>query len=335
MAAKMWLTWENQNRNDDLAKAFRIRLVKREYDRFWLPIRYFVCVLVTTRDLFLERPKLVVCQYPSLVLNLLVIAIRPFLRFRYVIDAHNVILEDLGRSFLVRWMVALCLTRADMVLVTNDWVASLLPVSKYRCAILPDALPEIDEEPRPSWLSEDTGDYITLIASFSSDEPIREFITGYVSSGTDAVLYVTGNTARAGELLDLASSRVIFTGYISDSDFAGLVAHSRCVVDLTTREGCLVRGGYEALAAGVPIILSDTNVLRDIFSGAAIFTRNEVSAYSDAINIACDTSHITKANVAEAREKYMIRWRELFLTANACFDSKSTILTPEYREPSE
>jgi hypothetical protein len=48
------------------------------------------------------------------------------------------------------------------------------------------------------------------------------------------------------------------------------------VIDLSTRERCLLCGAYEAVAAGKPMILSRTRTLMDYFTRGAVFTDNTV-----------------------------------------------------------
>ena len=46
------------------------------------------------------------------------------------------------------------------------------------------------------------------------------------------------------------------------------------IIDLMTRQDCLAGGAYEAVAAGTPLIVSNSEVLRRQFSSGTLFTDN-------------------------------------------------------------
>ena len=54
-------------------------------------------------------------------------------------------------------------------------------------------------------------------------------------------------------------------------------------MDLTTLEDCLLCGAYEALAAGKPLVISNTRALADYFGAAAILTDNTPEAISERV----------------------------------------------------
>ena len=80
------------------------------------------------------------------------------------------------------------------------------------------------------------------------------------------------------------------------------------VIDLSTRERCLLCGAYEAVAAGKPMILSRTQTLMDYFTRGAVFTDNRVSDLPHSIrNAILDL----RRREAELRAEVAILRREL------------------------
>ena len=50
------------------------------------------------------------------------------------------------------------------------------------------------------------------------------------------------------------------------------------IIDLTTRENCLLCGAYEAVACGTPLILSNTKTLRNYFNSGSVYVDNTVES---------------------------------------------------------
>ena len=68
---------------------------------------------------------------------------------------------------------------------------------------------------------------------------------------------------------------VRFTGYVPDPEYYGLMRASDAVLCLTTREHTMQRGACEALSMGVPIVTSDTDLLRTYFRMGTVHVRND------------------------------------------------------------
>ena len=64
------------------------------------------------------------------------------------------------------------------------------------------------------------------------------------------------------------------TRYLSEDDYVALLRDADVIVDLTTRENCLVCGAYEALALARPLVVSETAALRELLGNGALYTRN-------------------------------------------------------------
>jgi len=58
------------------------------------------------------------------------------------------------------------------------------------------------------------------------------------------------------------SDNLTLTAFIDDNAYVTLLYSCDLIVDLTTREDCLVCGAYESVSAEKPLLLSDTTALR-------------------------------------------------------------------------
>jgi glycosyltransferase involved in cell wall biosynthesis len=95
---------------------------------------------------------------------------------------------------------------------------------------------------------------------------------------------VTGNSRRLAEYLkrDLPANLQL-TGFLSDAGYAGLITSADAVMTLTTRDHTMLRGAYEAIYQGTPVIVSDWPLLRRAFDRGAIHVDNSVPAIVDAV----------------------------------------------------
>jgi glycosyltransferase involved in cell wall biosynthesis len=71
---------------------------------------------------------------------------------------------------------------------------------------------------------------------------------------------------------------VHLTGFVPDDVYYGLMDASDAVLCLTTRDHTMQRGACEALSMGVPIITSDTALLRTYFRMGTVHVRNDRDA---------------------------------------------------------
>jgi len=88
---------------------------------------------------------------------------------------------------------------------------------------------------------------------------------------------------------------------VTDCEYISLLRSCDLVMDLTTRQACMVCGGYEAVAAGTPLLLSDTEVLRKYFNRGCLYTDNT------AVDIAAKLNLARMSRDALAREILLLR----------------------------
>jgi glycosyltransferase involved in cell wall biosynthesis len=264
------LTWFDHRRTTELCEGLRIELLSLTTRRRGLA-RYLELAMRTLPAIARRRPKAVLVQNPSLILAVLMALLRPFFRYRLVVDAHNEAVEPyINRTHHVRWLTHWALRAANLTIVTNSYLAQTVQRLGGQPFVLPDRVP------RPPQLKQRTlaGDFpLLLISTFAPDEPLREVMEAV--RGTDWALYVTGNHKKASaELLAAAPPNVIFTGFLSESEYWEHMAACGAVIDLTTMPNCLVCGGYEAAALAKPLLLTHSPAAVDLFGDAAVFTDN-------------------------------------------------------------
>jgi len=115
-------------------------------------------------------------------------------------------------------------------------------------------------------------------------------------------IHVTGNVDAHRHLLpEDVPSNIHFTGFLPEAEFVDLLASSEAVIDLTTWPDCLVCGGYESMALGTPLILSDSPVNRQTFVGGVLYCDNTASGIAEAVKEVLVTGATLRAKVRDGQ----------------------------------
>ena len=116
----LWITWENQRRNNGISDALYWKLCCFVYDDKTHIERYIKSIVRTLAVVAEEKPTVIGAQNPSLVLSTLILLMAPIFRYKTVIDAHNAgIYPSKKRYGILLWISKLIQRWADITLVTN------------------------------------------------------------------------------------------------------------------------------------------------------------------------------------------------------------------------
>ena len=313
----VWICWERQRRNRELARALGIPLHEMGHldsvrPRSW---KYLRGLAATTLILLRKRPRLVVAMNPSIVLAAWCVTIGRLSPMRVVVDAHNSGLHPMeGRSRALSRLAGYVMRYADLVIVSNRGLVPIVESKGGRSVVLPDRLPDMGMG-RPMDLPGTCN--VVFICTFAADEPYRAVFAAAEQLPDDWVVHVTGNAARAGIELTNLPANVRLTGFLPEDDFVGLLRGADAVVDLTTREDCLVCGAYEAVSLGKVAILSDTEALRDYFGHVAVMTGHAPADLAAAMRQAVAERAEREAGMAEGRRALEARWAKEFANLEA------------------
>lgn len=274
--------------------------------------RYWTSILRTIRLVIEAKPELLFVQNPSLVLATLAIELRRFSKFKLIMDAHNAGLYPTdGKSKFLQWLADRVIRQADLVIVTNLELAKHVQRIGGQSFILPDPLPNFDRASIPQITESDYSTFkVVAICSWTEDEPIKEILNAARHFSNDTRLYCTGHPPKwAKKLVDEELGNVKLTGYLGERDYIELITDANCIVDLSTRENCLVCGAYEATAVGTPFIISDTEVSRQLFSSAAVFTHNSSVNILRAIDDIRSNEKVIRSNIIQFSDSYTVMWQ--------------------------
>ncbi|MGE3595688.1 MAG: glycosyltransferase [Dehalococcoidia bacterium] len=279
----------------------------------WL--RYPVAMAQTGWVLAKRRPDVVVAQNPSIVLAWQAALLRPLFRYRLLIDLHTHFVRPTGLAKLIYgFLNGYSLRNCNAVIVTNEAYRDEIAKKTIQAVlVLPDKVPVFESKFTRVPLN---GRSILYICTFSSDEPWTEVLEAAPMLSADTTIYISGRSPIAQSS---APHNVVLTGYLPRDDYENLLRSVDGVMVLTTAQDNLMCGGYEAVAAGKPIVLSDTPALRRLFTKGAVFTENRREAIAESIRtLEGDEQRLRNDIIAlgvEMRADWLCLWREVLMVA--------------------
>jgi glycosyltransferase involved in cell wall biosynthesis len=282
----VWLTWENQLRNQSMSAELGVPLCVIDYKAKRLK-RYLVCTWRTFKKLYNVRPHVAFAQNPSVVLTLFLLFLRPFFRYTFISDAHFGGVVAFNGNSLFQKILDFCNRRADMVIVTNCEHAGRIERIGGKPFVCEDPLPDLSKYRRDAPSEPRANEKIVFfICSFDVDEPYKNaFEAADLLAGEGYKFFVSGNYRKV-KIEPKDFPHVNFLGYILEHDFYSLLFKSDVVLDLTDHEGCMVCGAYEAMSAEKPLVTSDKRVLRAYFTHGTVFTKHDSQSIANSIRLA-------------------------------------------------
>ncbi|HMW49435.1 MAG TPA: hypothetical protein PKD17_03660 [Cellvibrionaceae bacterium] len=258
----VWIAWENHTRNRSLSAELHAHLVQLDYPHQNRLVRYAQSISKTIALLWRWRSKIVIAQNPSIILCFLCVILRPLLRYRLVIDAHNAgIFPKEGRSYWLQKIADMIIRQTAYTIVTNQGMAKIIEEKNGRPIVLPDPLPTLHTPPPAEPLAHS----VIFICSWAADEPFIEVFKA-AEQLPELNFYVTGKSkGREQQFGRALPANIKLTGYLPELEYLQLLNSCDIVLDLTTRDHCLVCGAYEAVSCKKPFVLSNNQATQDYF----------------------------------------------------------------------
>jgi glycosyltransferase involved in cell wall biosynthesis len=274
----VWITWEIQRRNRSMSSRLGVALHELTTRKKGL-LRYVELIIRTFSLVAREKPARVFVQNPSIVLSMLMVCLKPVFRFILIVDEHNSGIYPLeGHSIFLNVFARIIVRFSDIVIVTNQVLADVCRRWGGNPVVMPDPLPvlEYSGKEKSNFQPVKTHFFpftVLFICTWAADEPYEEVIESATKLGhQDVELRVTGKYPDRFE--QGVSPKVKLLGFLSEEDYLRELLSCSAVLVLTSRENCLNCGAYEAVSAGKPGVLSDTEVLRNYFHQGFVFTTN-------------------------------------------------------------
>jgi len=302
------ISWESHRRMQELCAALGVPL-HILISKLPGPLRHLELSVRTLVLLALKRPRIVLVQNPSIVLTALCASLARVLGFKLIVDAHNEAVQPfIHDTKAVRAVARWLHQRADLTIVTNDSLADIVRAAGGKTLVLHDRLP-VTKAALPATPTKPL--HIAVICTYEPDEPLAEVVRAAGMLEQEARFHLTGNFRKLDPALrNRAPANVRFTGFLIDADYWKLLRDCDVVLDLSTMNNCLVCGAYEGLATGRPLILTDTSVARQLFTGPTVFTGNSAPEIAGAVFQCINEYRALSAAVDPARRTLSALWEQ-------------------------
>ena len=259
----------------------------------------------TARILASERPDVIFVMTPPLLAAAPAFLYARRHRKQVVLDAHSAaFMHPRWRRF--QWLQRLMCRTAATTLVHNDHIGEVVRNTGAHATLVPDVPIECAQRqafPRP------TGFSVAVVCSFNYDEPVREIVEA-ARALPEVSFFVTGNPKHlAPEIKTTLPENVRLTGFLSTEAYGGLLTDADAVLTLTTRDHTMLRGAYEAIYQGTPVIVSDWSLLREAFPEGAIHVKNTPEDIAGAIRTMAGDLPRYRAGAARLRAAKLQRWK--------------------------
>lgn len=316
LSKSIWITWERQRRSIELANVFNTKLYILESSLLFA-LRYSLLSIRTLLILIKDKPKIVFGQNPSIVLAALLCIFKKIFGYKLIIDRHSNFKLSTLDDKKVKWRILHYLSKfsirkADLTIVTNDFLYNLVNSWGGRSFILQDKLPMLN---LGSVIRLNGEKNIVFISTFSGDEPIAEVIEASKKIDHNWVVYITGNYKnyrRKDSLLNNLPSNIRLTGFLPEKDYQSLLMSADLLMVLTTAEHTLTCGAYEGASLLKPLIVSDTEAMRSYFFKGAVYSKPDSNSISTTIKYAVLNIEMLKKDIIRLKEEISIDWNKRF-----------------------
>ncbi len=306
---RLWIAWEKHRRSIELSKLFRCEsiILQSSFSRL---IKFPLFILKTFFKLIHYKPHIIFAQNPSIVLNIFLLLFKPLGRYLFVSDLHNAAIIPDNPLILAffNFPYKVIHKYADYVIVTNKYLAEIVRENGGRPLILPDPIPCIEKLEKISLKGRFA---VCCICTFGDDEPIDVILeAASLLAEEDIYFYITGNRSRFKRKYKKCSrsNNVIFTDFLPEDEYIKLIRSVNVILDLTTRDNCLVCGAYEAVAVGIPLVLSKKKILMETFTKGAIFCDNDGREVKEAILKIQSKEEYYIREVKQFKKEYIDLW---------------------------
>ncbi len=306
-----WITWENHRRSIELSSEIGADYNFIKSSEIFI-LRHFLKAIKTIRIIYRYRNDIVIVQNPSRILAALAAFMKIFLPFTLIVDRHTNFRLGKGLSFNPAiWFVVLCsefsLKVADLTIVTNEYLKKLVERKGGRAIVLHDKIPNFDDQSVPVKLP--VGINVLFVCTYAADEPFREVFKAVKLLPEGYNILVTGNYCRAGIDNREVADNLKLLGFVSTEAYEAYIKNCDIVMVLTTSDWCIVCGGYEAMAAGRPLITSNTKALQEFYGNSACYVAPDSQSIAAGI-VRVSTDMETYSNeIAKERNAKEVEWQ--------------------------
>ncbi|ACL40908.1 glycosyl transferase group 1 [Pseudarthrobacter chlorophenolicus A6] len=275
------VSWvDHHRRSAELAGALGVEPTFVRSNARFLPVRYFRQWIATWRLLATDADAVLVMQPP--VLSLACAYLHTNRRTTLIGDLHTGTFRDPRWKWAAPLVLAM-LRKRGFAVVPNEALAELCRSSDVPVVVSHGYLTEFDfaKVSEAPTMVRDGLSFVLVPLAFAYDEPIDEILEA--ARITPQLTWVlTGKAPQS--VAASAPKNLILTGFVSKEEYSGLRANASVVLAATTAEDTMQSAGYEALAAGTPLVTTPTKVLREYFGDAALYAAPKADSIAEQVS---------------------------------------------------
>jgi hypothetical protein len=315
----LFIVWKAyQRRVEAFKKILNIRPIYLHFEweektKVHKAISYFFKSCRTFWLLVQEKPEIYYVQGPPTFLIYVAYIYSLMTGSKYVVDAHNTMIY--GSFWCKMPLVKYVLAKARVVIVHNKYVADIADHKGIFQTILMDRPTDICgmKYPMPHVLENiKKGPIVVIPCSYDTDEPLEEMRKATLLL-PDVKFVITWYRERlSAEYLCGFKENTIFTGFLPSEEFDSILAHADAILVLTTRVGTQPSGASEAIAFQKPLVISDLQIIRELFPVGSIYVKNDSESIAKGIAKGLKLKDVLALQMASFKETKNRMWEEQF-----------------------
>jgi hypothetical protein len=154
---------------------------------------------------------------------------------------------------------------------------------------------------------------IAVICSYDADEPYP-LIFEAARTLEGVSFYFTGDSRDIDkQLLAMKTSNIHLAGYLPYERYIGLLRAADTIMDLVDNDHTLLLGGFEAVSLGVPLIVSNSQLLRNYFSQGTVYVSNTVDGIRHGVRQMQERHQQLQEEMLVLQKQLHMEWKHKFM----------------------
>jgi len=308
----IFISWAPHcSRSDNIAREFGGKSYMVYYGFFGsnyltVAFKYLFQAAKTWKILMKEKPDVVFVMSPPVFACVPVYIYCKFFKKIYLIDAHTgALLNPMWKP--VMFLQKFFSKKAIVTIVTNKYLENIIKGWGGNTFIITD-VPIKFPNVKPKRIK---GFNITFINTFADNEPL-EIVLETAKRLPQINFFITGRLKDAPSHLikqiNQAPKNVKFTDFLPYAEYVALLKSSDATIILTTEDHTMLRGAYESIYLGKPIIISDFDFLKRVFYKGAVYIDNTANGLQKGIIKMIDKYERYQKEVQELKSEKLNIW---------------------------
>lgn len=308
-----WVKYQRRAASMQEFLGYSLNFVDFKLKRKWLkPLDYLLKSIGTVSNLILKKPKVLWVQLPPSPLLYIALLYKKINKNAVIIvDCHNGVFWGKWKKYLSVEK----LNRFDIILVHNYLIKEIAEdfgLSKEKLMILEDK-PAIKDSSYEKLGSQNVRSTVLMPCSFNADEPI-DVVFDAAAQIPEIDFLISGPKDKGALLFDFSKKpkNVQLIGYLSLKEYEEVFRSSDVVLGLTTEDHIQLSVANEATGFEIPMVISDTPLLRNLFNKGAIYVETmDSKSIANGIKEAIASRALLHAEVKVLKTERIQKWEKM------------------------